>query len=611
MKSPHTIRDRKKIIRSILQGFVLLALLAILLNKILIFSKYEHYGQVYGKGDSDNAFIALSYFAVDRDGSDTMISTDRLEEHLQALSKNGFITLTQEDIRDYYKENKEIPKRSMFLMFEDGRRDTAIFSSPILERYNYIATVLSYGNKFQEKDPKFLNPRDLKHLERSTFWEMGTNGYRLAYINVFDRYDNYLGQLHPTEFTSLRQYIDRNYNHYLMDFIRDKNHIPKESYQEMKRRIQEDYKLMEDVYTQELGSLPKTYVLMHSNTGQFASNRNVSKVNEDLIKKYFSMNFNREGFALNDRKSSIYDLTRIQPQAYWYPNHLLMKIQKDTGEDLTFIDGDETIKKDWELIKGAAEFRQASIIITSQAEDEGLIRLDREDEYKNIEIHTRLRGNLLGEQGLYLRADDSLREFIFVGIVNNVLYVQEGKNEIFSINLDEYDGIKYQTVKENKLEAMDEAYKIYNKNSKRRRNPTQMENQDKVTFDEIDRIEENANLYIPEIQINEPGNRDVSLYLKDDRLSIYIDKDLLVEDLSISKASPGSIYLKAGWGGGGYSQRNLSDTIYDGVFEDLVIRDLDDGGQTIYINKLEGTDLIINRISKRWNRIINWFIKNL
>ena len=52
-------------------------------------------------------------------------------------------------------------------MFEDGRRDTMLFSEKILEKYNYKATILSYADKFAEKDPKFLSAKDLKKLQDS------------------------------------------------------------------------------------------------------------------------------------------------------------------------------------------------------------------------------------------------------------------------------------------------------------------------------------------------------------------------------------------------------------------------------------------------------------
>ena len=43
----------------------------------------------------------------------------------------------------------------------------------------------------------------------------------------------------------------------------------------------------------------------------------VSYENEKWIRKLFTMNFNREGCSFNQRNSSLYDLTRMQPQPYW------------------------------------------------------------------------------------------------------------------------------------------------------------------------------------------------------------------------------------------------------------------------------------------------------
>lgn len=100
-------------------------------------------------------------------------------------------------------------------MFEDGRRDTAIFSQRILEDLNHKATMLTYPETFDNRDTKFLLPPELKDLEATSFWEMGTNGYRLAFINVFDRYNNYIGELDPLEYVRMQPFLGRRYNHYL------------------------------------------------------------------------------------------------------------------------------------------------------------------------------------------------------------------------------------------------------------------------------------------------------------------------------------------------------------------------------------------------------------
>ena len=303
MKFIETSKDKKKVIRSIVEGAILIGILAVLFRALFVFKKYVPYDKEDAGilGSNDTGFIALSYFAVDRVGTSTMISTNRLNEHLEALHNNGYVTITQEDIINYYEKGIPLPKSSLFLMFEDGRKDTAIFAQKILEKYNYKGTILSYADRFHTKDSKFLSPKNLKNLNENTFWELGTNGYRLSYINVFDHKGNYLGELDSSEYTSHREELGRDYNHYLMDFIRDDNKIPKETYNEMKERISKDYELMDEIYTKELGKLPDLYVLMHSNTGSFANNKKVSKVNEEWMNALFKINFNREGYSYNNR----------------------------------------------------------------------------------------------------------------------------------------------------------------------------------------------------------------------------------------------------------------------------------------------------------------------
>ena len=137
------------------------------------------------------------------------------------------------------------------------------------------------------------------------------------------------------------------------------------------------------------------------------------------------MNFNREGYALNDRKSSVYDLTRMQPQAYWYPNHLLMRIKYDINEEIAFNRGDEARYSLWNVVEGAAEFQPEKIVLTSLPENRGLMYLKNSEEFKNLDLSVRLTGNKLGTQKIYLRADQKLDRYVAVNLSNNMLLVSE------------------------------------------------------------------------------------------------------------------------------------------------------------------------------------------
>ncbi|MGG7056763.1 glycoside hydrolase [Clostridium nigeriense] len=551
-------KDRKKIIRGTIQALILLVLLIVAIRAIFTFSEYSPYDHNVVSNNDDNGFVVISYFGVDRSGTNKLISTEALENQLKALKDNGYVTITQQDVLDYYNEGKALPSKALLLLFEDGRRDTAIFAQKIMEKYNYKATMLTYADKFSKNDPKFLMPKDLKELVKSSYWELGTNGYRLEYINVFDKDDNYLGELTSNEFSELSTNIRRNYNHYLMDYIRDENNIPKETYSEMNERIDYDYEKLYEIYNKELGSVPSLYALMHSNTSQFGTNDKVSKINEKWINKIFSMNFNREGFSLNTRDSSIYDLTRIQPQAYWSTNHLLMRVWDDTKQDINFVVGDEERSKSFQNIKGEAEFKDDTIILTSLPEDQGIIKLLDSEDFKNIKLSVELNGNIIGSQAIYLRASDDLQSNLRFKIINNNIEITEsidGKEEL-----------------------------LYSKDL-------------------------NDGRDVDDIDINEKGNKKVSIILNENKLDITLDGETVVEGLEVQSTEKGSVFLESAWGEYGYSQRNIADDVYDGIFKKLKVTEIDD--TVLYDGSLKGTELIKYNIKNYFGKVINWFITNL
>ena len=120
----------------------------------------------------------------------------------------------REFIYDYYEKGMPLPKRSLFLLFEDGRRDTAIYAQDILEELNYKGNILTYADRLDKDDPKFLMPKDLRELKESSYWDFGSQGYRLQFINVFDRYGNYIGEIDP-------QYVSGGAQQERKPFFRD------------------------------------------------------------------------------------------------------------------------------------------------------------------------------------------------------------------------------------------------------------------------------------------------------------------------------------------------------------------------------------------------------
>lgn len=570
-------KNHKKVIKTIAQAAILLTLSIVLFRVIFI---VEHYKEPDKSAwTNHNGFIALSYFGVDRSGSPKLVAKKQLDQQLKILHDQGYITISQQDVIDFYQKGQALPDKALFLSFEDGRNDSSLFAQPLLEKYNFKATFLSYANKMGNRDRKFLQPKDMLKMMKTGYWELGSNGYRLSYINIVDKAGNYVGVKTENQLRDKRNV--EYYNHYLMDFIRDENMIPLENRQEMESRISKDYQLMEDVYTDRLGFVPNVYMIMHANALHEGMNRLVSDINEDNIQRLFKMHFNREGHMYNDRKQSLYDLTRVQPEPYWYTNHLLMKMKKDSGQDVQFIHGNDKRAEKWTELSGAVEFIDSRIVLTSPAGEEGKIYLNDSDQGQDIKLTTKLTGNVVGKQSIYLRYNQKKDSYIRVTLDNNAIYVDQKKQghaieRLFTHTLD----------------------------------PVQWNAED-LTFDKATVYSQaqtpGGSSYLEEeYPVNIANTRSLGLIVQGDRLDVSVDKQVLLNQQIIdSSVAIGGVAL-----GSQFNEQNKKDDIYDGVFDDLRIESLQAQGPSLvkFSSKPTGLKEVISQIQKAMSTSIDWVI---
>jgi hypothetical protein len=414
-------KNKRKIIKTAVQSIILLVLGFILYYAIFDTKQYAEPDQA--QWTNNNGFVALSYFGVARTGTSELIAKKRLDQQLRALYDLGYTTISQQDVMDYYNKGKPLPPKALFLSFEDGRNDSSLFAQPLLEKYNFKATILSYANKAGSKESKFLQPKDMLKMMKTGFWELGSNGYRLTYINIFDKAGKLIGVKDENEFKDREN--TSYYTHYLMDFIRDENHVPIENRKVMEARMNADYKSMYEIYKRTLGFVPNVYMIMHANYLYGGMNRLVENVNADNIKAMFEMHFNREGFSFNNSDESLYDLTRVQPASYWYTNHLLMKLRKDTGEKVSFVTGEEKRAAKWDLESGAAEFADNRIALTSPPAGRGLLYLKGSAAYSDVKVTAELSGHSVGKQSIYVRYNRKLGSYVRVSIEDNKVIVEQ------------------------------------------------------------------------------------------------------------------------------------------------------------------------------------------
>ncbi|OAB47342.1 polysaccharide deacetylase family protein [Paenibacillus antarcticus] len=570
-------KDRKKVIKTIIQAAMLLTV-GILLFQV-IFSVKDYAEPVKSRWTNHEGFIALSYFGVDRTGTPKLVSKKQLDQQLKALYDQGYTTISQQDVMDYYQLGKALPDKALFLSFEDGRNDSSLFAQPLLEKYNFKATFLSYANKIGNSDRKFLQPKDMLKMMKTGYWELGSNGYRLTYINVFDKEGRYIGVKDETQLRN-KDNVEY-YNHYLMDFIRDENMIPLENRDEMTSRINMDYQQMNDIYMDTLGFVPNVYMIMHANTLYEGMNPLVSDVNDVNIQRIFNMHFNREGDMYNDTQQNLFDLTRVQPEPYWYTNHLLMKVEKDTQQLVEYIHGDDKRAEQWKQISGAAEYIDSRIALTSPAAGEGKIYLKESEQLQDIKLTTKLTGNVVGKQSIYVRYDRKKDSYIRVSLDNNIIYVDQKKpghavEQIYTRTLD-------------RVEWRSEDLAL-----------------EKATVYTQQQTSNGALTSEDAYPVNVQQTRNLEITVQGDKLDVSVDKEqILNQQIIDSTIGIGGVAL-----GSEYNEQHKKDDIYDGVFDDLKVESLQGNDYTsvVFNSKETGLKGIFTQIQKAINTSIDWAI---
>lgn len=572
-------KNRIKVEKTIVQVIILLVLGALLFDAIFTVKRYEEPDKTQWTRDSQG-FIALSYFGVGRSGTPKLVAKNQLDEQLKALYDQGYQTISQQDIIDYYTKGTALPEKALFLSFEDGRNDSSLFAQPLLEDYNYKATILSYANKMGTKDHKFIQSKEMLKMTKTGYWELGTNGYRLSYINVFDKAGRYIGMKDEQELTNKENV--GSYNHYLMDFIRDENSIPVENREEMEARIKADYNAMRQIYTESLGYVPSVYMIMHANALGEGMNRLVSEANTANIRSNFKIHFNREGQALNTRQDSIYDLTRVQPAPYWSTNHLLMKIQKDTGQEVRFVEGNEAEAKHWSLDSGAVQFKDNEIILTSPPGASGKLTLKEAAGDERLRVSAQAAGNVVGKQSIYVRDDRQHDSFVRVVLDNNEIRVEQKQ-----------PGASVEILFSHELEPVSWSSEdlTYNKASV-------------YTKDQTGTGESDDEGEYP-IQVRD--TRTIEVTMDENLLKLTVDKQVLLDGQQIAGSiDSGSVSLESE-----FSEYNKKDDIYDAVFKNVQVfsGDVKNGKESLlYSNQPSGLKGLASKVREAVQAAVNWAI---
>jgi hypothetical protein len=347
----------------------------------------------------------------------------------------------------------------------------------------------------------------------------------------------------------------------------------------MERRIQTDYDNMKTVYSKGLGYCPGAYIIMHSDDMYGGMNSLVQSANEAGIKSLFQMNFNRDLDCYNSSQENMLNLNRLQVGAYWYTNHLLMAMKRDTGDDVQFLKGDLDRAADWDVQKGVAEFLGNKIAFTSPPKTDGIMLLKSGQNYTDSTLSTTLTGMVVGNECIYLRYADDGNSYIRVRCSNNQIIVEEKTptgilNTLFVYNMDL------------------PGYETSN-------GPAQLQQQ--YLYNQDGTINEDApQPYLMGLS----KTTQLRVDLQGDSLSLTVDGKPVKGNIKVDSTIQGT-HLALGTL---RSRINKKDDIYDAVFQDLKVTTPGDKGTVLYQDTYNFWQGIIVGIEDAYNAVINWSI---
>lgn len=97
---------------------------------------------------SDNIGVPVLYYhSVNKNAdNEVTITPDALEEQLNYIHDNNYVTITIKELYEHLKNSAPIPEKSILITFDDGYMNNYTEAFPMLKKLNMKATIFCVGN---------------------------------------------------------------------------------------------------------------------------------------------------------------------------------------------------------------------------------------------------------------------------------------------------------------------------------------------------------------------------------------------------------------------------------------------------------------------------------
>lgn len=231
---------------------------------------------------SDQATLTvLEYERVVSNSNKDHISQQDFKKQLKALEEDGYQAVSLTDVVNFYYEGKNLPEKSVLLIFANGYLETYAAVDPILRLMKWPAAMIVITETVVERETFFLYWDRLRRMVNSGVWSLVSGGHRRHGV-LTNAKNNAVGE------------------------------------------ILSDYKISLDLME---ANIPGVKLLAHSPVFKHAHNhmRKISlmALEEHAIKPFFQLGFMNSFVGVNDKNSDPFRLRRLRVKPDWKPETLL------------------------------------------------------------------------------------------------------------------------------------------------------------------------------------------------------------------------------------------------------------------------------------------------
>jgi hypothetical protein len=351
-----------------------------------------------------DGFVAISYSGITIDERvQSLVTKERLRKQLAALAKAGYQTVTTADLVAFYTDNKPLPEKALYLMFEGGRKDSVLFSQPVLTDIGYNASLYLYGDHLTGWNRFFVRQNELLKIADNPFWEVGSMGYHSGLIN---------------------QTPNGGYAYYLTERLRGADGQPEESQQAFDARVAEDF-ILARTSIQNLGKVtPLGYAFMPANTLGVSLPEALARPNAAALEANFPVAFTQVGETYNARDHDPRRLTRLQVGPDWSPQRLLLELESRQPRS-RYMDFSQSVAQGlWQTSLGELTALGQTLALTPPAGKDGFARLRGTESFENFLVTLSAMPPDGGAAMVYLRYRD-IDSFVRIRVTSERVTVQE------------------------------------------------------------------------------------------------------------------------------------------------------------------------------------------